>query len=1244
MPFRPHKTKNSFDWNWLFFCLLQAAAFAATAATPMLREEIGRPLRYQPEGADFVITNGAEFFNRPLYAQNSAFRVDAGDKPEFSLYLPGRGGNLRLGLKTDAGALWLFQAGQVVTRYRQGSMFYEIGDPLLNGGTLRLEALPMDKADGLVVRAELQDSTGGAQLVWAFGGVNGQKGARDGDIGTERVPISQFFQLQPAFCRSNDFQLDGDQFILRSRPANLAGIMPAGSKLALANATKWDSINELLASTGQPAETPVVLGQAALPNGQPVFLALQRIAGGAAVQADLPTYQEVAKTGPDPTNAPPETRSSSVPKIQELPGIFAAAAQHRRELSEKIVVNTPDPFINAAAAALCLAAEGVWDERQGAVMHGAVAWRTKLLGWRGDYLNDALGWHDRARRDFTYWAGQQNTDPIPASLRPADPAANLSRNEASLHSNGDLSKSHYDMNLVYIDALFRHFLWAGDLDFARKVWPVIQRHLAWERRLFRRPFGPDGLPLYEGYAAIWASDDMEYEGGGAAHTTAYNYYHNQMAARLAALLGEDPAPYQREAELILTAMRRELWLPDRGWFAEWKDYLGLQLPHPNAGLWTIYHTLDSGMPTPFEAWEMTRFVDTQIARIPITGPGVPPGCFTLPTTSWMPYTWSLNNVVMAEVQHTALAFWQAGRDGEAFDMFKGSILDSMFLGLCPGNVGMCSWFDANRRESQRDFADGIGMTSRALVEGLFGVAPDALAGELRIRPGFPEDWDRASLRHPDFNFTFQRAGLAETFIVEPAFPKQMALRLQVVALRDNIARVTVNGNPAKWRMLEDSVGAPRVEILSAATPRQEVIINWQGEKPAVAGVPAIAAVNYEIRAQFGPAQLREIADPQKALSQVVTATNSFLAAASGTFGHRTVFAKVQQGALTWWLPVPFEIRAAYEIVQSEKQGPGSVRFRLRNNTSKNMIPPGVPIKIGLDRFVPSLRPAPFADSDEMELPEDGLLPGSTQIVIALEGGQKFKGDVTNWKPAAAPASVKWDTIDLTRVFNDKVTQIFRNQYLSPRSPFCSLAIPKQGIGSWCSPTAAFNVDDSGLRALSSKSGGRFITPFGVPFLTPGQDGGNNIAFTSRWDNYPHEISVPLAGKTSHAYLLMAGSSNPMQSRFDNGEVIVTYTDGSTARLALNNPTTWWPIDQDYFTDDFAFRLSGPFPPRVNLKTGETRVLDPATFKGTGGKVPGGAANILDLPLDPGKELKSLTVRTLANEVVIGLMAVTLARE
>jgi len=117
----------------------------------------------------------------------------------------------------------------------------------------------------------------------------------------------------------------------------------------------------------------------------------------------------------------------------------------------------------------------------------------------------------------------------------------------------------------------------------------------------------------------------------------------------------------------------------------------------------------------------------------------------------------------------------------------------------------------------------------------------------------------------------------------------------------------------------------------------------------------------------------------------------------------------------------------------------------------------------------------------------------------------------------------------------------------------------------------------------------------------------------------------------------------MQSRMDNGEVVVTYTDGSSARLALRNPETWWPIEQDYFIDDYQFPLEGALPPRVDLRTGNIRLLNLATFKGEGRAVTGGAATVLDLALDPTKQLQSLTVRTLCNDVVIGLMSATLER-
>ncbi len=123
---------------------------------------------------------------------------------------------------------------------------------------------------------------------------------------------------------------------------------------------------------------------------------------------------------------------------------------------------------------------------------------------------------------------------------------------------------------------------------------------------------------------------------------------------------------------------------------------------------------------------------------------------------------------------------------------------------------------------------------------------------------------------------------------------------------------------------------------------------------------------------------------------------------------------------------------------------------------------------------------------------------------------------------------------------------------------------------------------------------------------------------------------------------MAGSSNAMQSRIDNGEVVVSYADGSRSRLALHNPDNWWPIEQDYFIDDYEFPYCGSLPVRVDLKTARVRVLDPATLpQDLRAKIEGGSATVLEMPLERGRDLKSLELRTLANDVVIGLMGVTL---
>jgi hypothetical protein len=412
--------------------------------------------------------------------------------------------------------------------------------------------------------------------------------------------------------------------------------------------------------------------------------------------------------------------------------------------------------------------------------------------------------------------------------------------------------------------------------------------------------------------------------------------------------------------------------------------------------------------------------------------------------------------------------------------------------------------------------------------------------------------------------------LSERYEIESRFPKPMALRLVVPALRDQVAGVTLNGQLAKWRVVEAAVGMPRVEIQTPATAKAVVAISWSGA-PLAATAKVTLAAGGQLEATFSGAKIVQLSDPQKILAAPAFSGSWLRATVTGTPGARTAFAQLQQGQFTWFAP----------------------------------------IKVTVPAKAPEVYP------------------------------------MTDWSKTPSVKG-RLECVDLGPVLNDRVTQIFHNEYRSPRSPYCSLALPLQGIGSWIQwkPTGRLSsakIDDTGLRAAAAKAGGRFVLPQGIPFQTAGPGDAKNVAFVSQWDNYPREINAPLTGRATHLYLLMAGSTNPMQSRFDNGEVVVTYADGSTDRLALENPTTWWPIEQDYLIDDYAFRRPGPIPLRVDLQSGKVRLLAPATFQGRGGFIEGGAATVLDFALQPGKSLKSLTVRALANDVVIGLLSATLLR-
>ena len=1210
--------------------------FAQTESANTLWHNKERTLRYHPEGQDIVITNGNRRFTRALYGTSTAFRVEAGDLPEFALYMPGMGGNIKFGLSNNDSSKWLINADTITARYRPGSMLYEIKDKMLGKGKLHIAVLAMADVEGIIIKMQFEKVLPGIRLIWAYGGASGKKFSRDGDMGPD--PESSFY-LKPEYCSDNSYSISNNTFLLKygtgvvaewdpyvnknftsdtvaavkvGKEQRMIGFVPPSMQLHVADAAQQNSPGELYQS--KQSKSSVVAGQMIIGDSKPYFFSIQK---------------------PD---------SSKLITYKEAELVFNKAETARKEIAERVIIKTPDAFINALGGVISIAADAVWEAPT--YLHGAIGWRMRLNGWRGPYVADVLSWHDRAKTHFKAYSLSQVTEPLNGPVI-MDTALHLARSlekmgtsifssgYISRNPNGDFRPHHYDMNLVYIDALFRHFNWTGDIAFAKEMWPVITRHLAWEKR----NFDSDDDGLYDAYAAIWASDALQYSGGSVTYTSAYNYKANKEAAVIAKLIGEDATPYEAEAVKILRAINTTLWMPGNGSYAEFKDLLGNKLLHPNAAVWTLYHALDSDVPNSLQAYQSMKYIDENIPHIPVRAKGIEEEYTTISTSKWMPYDWSLNNVATAEVMHTALANWQAGRNDKAFNLWKSELLSTMYLGGSAGNIGQISFYDAARGEAYRDFADPVAMTARGLVEGLFGILPNALAGELVIKPGFPSSWNSAAISIPDISIDFKRKGKEDSYIIIPAFTKRLQLKLLVKANGSNIQAVTVNGKKVNWKNVNDAIETPVIEINVGIQSRYLVKIIWTGTKAIATGVNSKYISGDKLSLQFPGAVVQEIADPQSVLLSAQKNNDKLSAIINAAKGRYTFFIQVKQNNFTWWQPINLTISNAIEITGGYSQSENNLRFSVINNTSF-FVKGNLVVNEGRNAFARPLELEPNTVYTQMNIGEENVIPGTNSISFSWDN-QIVRQGIVNWNVSRVMKTAQ--ALDLSKYFNDKVTNIFKNQYLSPRPKTATLQLPTQGIGDWTHPLKTAEIDDKGLRKLAGENN-RVVLPNGIPFSTPSDTLQSNILFTSQWDNYPKEATIGLTGKASHAYLLMAGSTNPMQSRLVNGAVIIFYADNTADTLLLKNPETWWPIEQDYMDDGFAFTIDAARPVRIHLKTGKiVSEYKNGIAEYNGKMIEGGAATVLDMPLNATKTLKELKLQAIANDVVIGLMGLTLIR-
>jgi hypothetical protein len=222
--------------------------------------------------------------------------------------------------------------------------------------------------------------------------------------------------------------------------------------------------------------------------------------------------------------------------------------------------------------------------------------------------------------------------------------------------------------------------------------------------------------------------------------------------------------------------------------------------------------------------------------------------------------------------------------------------------------------------------------------------------------------------------------------------------------------------------------------------------------------------------------------------------------------------------------------------------------------------------------------------------------------------------------ARAPADAKWVEIPLDGVFNGDIRKIFQQKYALPRPATVSCRMGYDGWSAW-----TFQPWKVGVPTIQlDKPGEPLTTSQGVRFGRIGAE--RNIVFTSRWDNWPNSVALPVNRAGEAVWLLVCGSTNPMQGRIANAVLRFRYADGQEETLELVPPLNFWSLcpfarqDYDYKRDGFALGTEPPL--QVQLGT-NCRAM------------------VYGWKLRPGVELKEVGLETLSQEVVIGLMGISI---
>ncbi len=872
---------------------------AAPRAAPASRIGVVAPLppstghELNPEAERRPVADDPRRHRRPLYPpadrsllwdeaelqrlERVSFRplVLAYNAPRFVFDLHFAGGllgHLRLGYVAGSGrSRWLDAFADLVVCYADGRMDYTIQDEAFPGVRIELSAVCLATAVGLVVRFEVTAPAAGS-LVWCFGGASA--------FFTNYAFGAAAYEFEPDQCAGDRVRCDERGFTLRR--AFVAGDSIMAQPCAVPRLLPgWSA--SLSGGSDAPGRTGYGPPAAAMAEPADLLAATDFATGATEERLGCLAVQEIPLAAGRSAGHLLLGTGRAMPAALAAPAAAHAAGLARNAaIAARVELRTPDAHLDAAARMLAFALEGTWGDT--AFLHGAWSWRYAYLGWRGWYGPACYGWTERVARS------------IRAHLRLGQIGAGDDRGAVG-HLLEFPPAVYYNMNEVFLDHVRHYFDYTGDVALLREVFPALERIVAWENRRLQ----PGNAYLYENSLNTWISDSHWYIRGQCTQASAYMLGAHRFLAAAAARLGEASAAYAAAADRIRAAMQRCLWLPRQGVFAEYRDTLGERLLHPQPELPTLYHAAEFGAATPLQISEMVHWADAHLQQE--TTPG---GGRLYWSSNWHPnsgrsYTHSTYELAYAEELNFALTQYLAGRAEVGYELLRATLC-GIFNGPTPGGLPCHAYVDGRQRAND-EFADAMSMWARAVIEGLFGIAPRRADRCVRLSPQFPAAWPAARIRTPHFAYSWERQDGAERICWEAPEPTSVRLRLPVRAAA--VHGVECEGRATAYRVTP-GVGVSWVRVSTAPAARGSIQVRYT---PAPVAMPpaTVVAPDAEVRLDLAAYGARHYLNPQGVLGDIQLDGSVLRARATRTPGPGLVFLLAGTPPCPVWLPWRLEV-------------------------------------------------------------------------------------------------------------------------------------------------------------------------------------------------------------------------------------------------------------------------------------------------------------------------------------------------